>query len=68
MIAQVRRISLIVAFVVAAVSAWTTAAEAADPQISAAPQVTVTNAQNLSAMQLVVSGTATCGQPFHTSV
>lgn len=34
MIAQVRRISLIVAFVVAAVSAWTTVAEAAEPQNS----------------------------------
>lgn len=63
MIAHVRRVSLFVAFVVAAVSAWTTTADAATvPRVAAAPQVTVTGATFTSMMIIEVYGTATCGQ------
>lgn len=63
MIAQVRRVSLFVAFVVAAVSAWTTTADAAgSARVAAAPQVTVTGAGLSSTVDLEVYGTATCGQ------
>lgn len=63
MITRVRRISLIVAFVVAAVSAWTTTADATESRITAAPQVTVNVIQTASPNVLEVYGTATCGQP-----
>lgn len=62
MIAQVRRIALFVALVVAVVSAWSTTSKAAEPRLAAVPQVTVTNAQTSSATVLEVDGTATCGQ------
>lgn len=63
MISHVRRVSLFVAFVVVVVSAWTTTADAAAPQTTAASQVTLLYVDVMSPTDILVHGTATCGQP-----